>query len=87
VLVVLALEKGGGFAIRHHAVRLLLLRDGVAPLLYVRFLNEAAERLFLTRRGGSYEFFHLTFRDYMADTYGPGKAKLQSAAAAQRAGS
>jgi hypothetical protein len=22
------------------------------------------------RRGGSYEFFHIAFRDYMADTYG-----------------
>jgi hypothetical protein len=70
-----AISKGGGFALEHYVIRLLLWWDGVAPLRYVRFMNEASERLFLTRRGGSYEFFHLTFRDYMADTYGAVKPK------------
>jgi hypothetical protein len=68
---VLAFAKGGGFALRHYALRLLLWCQGVAPLRYVRFLNEAAQRLFLIRRGGNYEFFHLTFRDYMATAYRP----------------
>jgi hypothetical protein len=72
----LAMLKGGLFTIRHYVVRLLLWRYGVAPLRYVRSLNEAAERLFLNRRGGSYEFFHVTFRDYMADAYGTKKSKL-----------
>lgn len=67
---IFAWENGVGFATRHYIVRLILHRKGVAPLRYVDFLNEASERLFLARRGGSYEFFHLTFRDYMADTYG-----------------
>ena len=67
----LAFTKGGEFAINHYVVRLLLCRFKVAPFRYVRFLNEAVERLFLTSRGGSYEFFHLTFRDYVADAYGP----------------
>ncbi len=71
----LALGKGGEFTVRHYAIRLLLRRYGFAPFRYVRFLNEASERLFLTRRGGTYEFFHLTFRDYMADTYGSKKLK------------
>src|SRR5207244_3119167 len=59
-------EKGGWFTIRHYTVRALLWRQGDIPAAYVRFLNEAVERLFLIRRGGSYEFIHLTFRDYMA---------------------
>ena len=69
--LVLSLQKGGVFALRHYTVRLFLWGLDFAPLRYVPFLNEAAERLFLIRRGGSYEFFHLTFRDYMADAYGP----------------
>ena len=71
VTSLLSLAKGGLFALRHYTVRLFLWGLGSAPLRYVRFLNEAAERLFLIRRGGSYEFFHLTFRDYMAETHGP----------------
>ncbi len=67
---VLAFSKGGLFALNHYSIRLLLWRLGFVPLRYVSFLNEATERLFLIRRGGSYEFFHLTFRDYMADAYG-----------------
>jgi hypothetical protein len=34
----------------------------------VRYSNESAERFFLMCRSGSYEFFHIAFRDYMADT-------------------
>jgi hypothetical protein len=48
----------------------LLWSSDVAPLWYVRFLNEAVERLLLVRHGGSYEFFRVTFRDYEADVYG-----------------
>jgi DNA polymerase III delta prime subunit len=63
-------EKGGWFAIRHYAVRAVLWRRGVTPAAYVRFLNESVERLFLIRRGGTYEFIHVTFRDYMAARHG-----------------
>jgi len=49
----------------------LLWQVRAAPLQYVRFLNEANERLFLIRNGGSYEFLHVTFRDYMARVHGP----------------
>jgi DNA polymerase III delta prime subunit len=79
----LSLLKGGGFAIRHYVVRFLLWREGHVPLRYVDFLNEATDRLFLMRRGGTYEFFHLTFRDYMAKAHGSqgeiGKGKTASA--------
>jgi hypothetical protein len=63
-----SLMRGGSFALRHYAVRLFLAGSGFAPLAYVHFLSESAERLFLLRRGRGYEFFHLTFRDYLADT-------------------
>jgi len=65
----LGFKKGGFFALQHYTIRLFLWRQGVVPLRYVRFLNEAVERLFLIRRGGSYEFFHLTFRDFMARAF------------------
>jgi hypothetical protein len=74
----LALNKGGLFALRHYSTHLFLWRLRLVPLRYVRFLNEATERLFLIRLGGSYEFFHATFRDYMASTCGP-NASVQGA--------
>jgi NACHT domain len=74
----LALNKGGYFALRHYNTRLFLGWLGVAPLRYVRFLNEATERLFLIRHGGSYEFLHVTFRDYMARVHAP-NANVQAA--------
>jgi hypothetical protein len=69
--VILSCEKGGWFAARHYLARFLLWYRGYAPLSYVGFLDETVERLFLIRRGGSYEFLHITFRDYMARTHGP----------------
>jgi hypothetical protein len=66
-----AFLKGGFFALRHYVIRFLLWQVRAAPLQYVRFLNEANERLFLIRNGGSYEFLHVTFRDYMARVHGP----------------
>jgi len=45
-LIANSYENGGGFAIDHYAARILLWRWRVAPLLYVRFLNEAVDRLF-----------------------------------------
>lgn len=67
--IMLSFNKGGWFVLRHFTVRLFLWLYGVAPLRYVRLLNEGTERLFLIRRGGSYEFFHLTFRDYLAERH------------------
>jgi hypothetical protein len=61
-----AFDRGGYFVLLHYITRLFLKLIRVAPLRYVRFLNEATERLFLIRHGGSYEFLHVTFRDYMA---------------------
>jgi hypothetical protein len=74
----LAFEYGGYFALRHYITRFFIWLLRVAPLRYVRFLNEATERLFLIRHGGSYEFLHVTFRDYMARVHAP-NANVQAA--------
>ena len=66
----LALEKGGYFFLRHWAVRAQLQRLDLAPRQYVKFLDEAADMLFLRKTGGAYQFFHVTFRDFVAQTYG-----------------
>lgn len=67
--ILLAAEKGGWFALRHYVIRSIVWLEGCAPLRYVRFLDESVERLFLIRRGGAYEFIHLTFRDFIADNF------------------
>lgn len=68
--IIFAGEKGGWFVLHHYAMRLALSASGVAPLAYVRFLDEAVDRLLLVRRGGTYEFMHVTLRDYMAKCCG-----------------
>ena len=68
--VFLGLRKGGFFALLHWAVRALLRRLNLAPWAYVSFLDEAKDYLFLRKTGGVYQFFHVTFRDFMAETYG-----------------
>ena len=66
----IGLRKGGYFALRHGIVRALLRRLNLAPWAYVSFLDEAKDHLFLRKTGGVYQFFHVTFRDFMAETYG-----------------
>ena len=73
--LLISLLKGGEFAVHHYATRLLIWGFRYAPLRYTQFLNEGVTRLFLHRQAGSYEFFHLTFRDYMASTYNKKKAR------------
>ena len=70
VSVLLALEKGGFFFLRHWAVRAQLQRLDLVPRHYVKFLDEAAAMLFLRKTGGTYQFFHVTFRGFVAETYG-----------------
>ena len=70
VVIVLAMGKGGSFVAYHWAVRFQLQRLDLAPRNYVNFLDEAAALLFLRKTGGAYQFFHVTFRDFVAETYG-----------------
>ena len=67
----LGLRKGGYFTVQHVVVRALLRGLNLAPWAYVSFLDEGKDHLFLRKTGGVYQFFHVTFRDFMAETYGP----------------
>jgi NACHT domain-containing protein len=57
---------GGLACLQHLAVRVLMAMHGVAPLRYVRFLDEATERLFLRRTGGGYIFVHRLLLEHFA---------------------
>lgn len=60
------LVGGGLFALRHFVLRVVLWKNRLAPLQYVRFLEYAVERLFLRRVGGGYIFVHRMLMEYFA---------------------
>jgi hypothetical protein len=61
---------GGGDAfVIHFIVRLFLIRKGVTPMRYVKFLDYAADRILLNKPYGSYMFIHRMFLDYFASLY------------------
>ncbi|HXH37507.1 MAG TPA: hypothetical protein VNN08_02665, partial [Thermoanaerobaculia bacterium] len=62
-----ALRFGGLDIIKHAALRLLLWRQGLCPLLFPRFLEHATRRGLLRRAGGGYLFFHSTLMAYLAN--------------------
>jgi len=62
---------GGITYLRHHCLRYLLWRSGAMPWHYVRFLEEATERILLQRVGGGYRFIHPLFLDYFASLATP----------------
>jgi hypothetical protein len=58
---------GGGLAcIQHFVLRIMLWRNGSAPLRYVRFLDYATDRIFLRKVGGGYIFVHRLLLEYFA---------------------
>jgi hypothetical protein len=63
----IALWAGGRAAPQHLVLRLLLVRNRAAPWKYVRFLDEASDRLLLRKVGGGYVFVHRLLLDYFAD--------------------
>jgi len=69
-LVTIGLDSGldyGGLAcIQHLVLRIMLWRNGSAPLNYVRFLDCAADRIFLRKVGGGYIFVHRLLLEYFA---------------------
>lgn len=69
-IAMLAFFKGGVFLVQNYSARLVLGLFRKLPFFATRFFSEAAERLFLVRRGGGYEFLHSTFRGFMAESYG-----------------
>jgi len=60
------LRFGGGAVIQHFTLRFLLSRSGCLPWNLVRFLDYAAERIFLRKVGGGYIFVHRTLMEYFA---------------------
>jgi hypothetical protein len=57
---------GGQTYLGHYLLRLLLWYSGAIPWYYIRFLEEATERILLQRVGGGYRFIHPLFLDYFA---------------------
>jgi len=55
---VFGLIFGSLACIQHYVLRIILWRNGFAPLNYVRFLNCAVGRIFLRKVGGGYIFVH-----------------------------
>ena len=60
------LHLGGRACIQHFVLRIMLWRNGFAPLNYVRFLDYAAGRIFLRKVGGGYIFVHRLLLEYFA---------------------
>jgi hypothetical protein len=64
--LVFALDKGVWFFLQHWGMRLVLWRSDYAPFRYVRFLDYAADRIFLRKVGGGYVFIHRMLMEYFA---------------------
>jgi NACHT domain len=60
---------GGTACIQHLAIRSFLAYNGCAPLRYVRFLDDATERLLLRRTGSGYIFVHRLLLAYFAELH------------------
>jgi eukaryotic-like serine/threonine-protein kinase len=65
--VVGGLTFGGYTVLAHVTLRILLWLSGAIPLGYVRFLDYAADRIFLRKVGGGYVFIHRILMEYFAD--------------------
>jgi hypothetical protein len=63
------LSFGGYACLSHLALRLVLSRNGYLPLHLVRFLDYAAERIFLRKVGGGYIFVHRLLMEHFASLY------------------
>jgi hypothetical protein len=57
---------GGAACGQHLLLRLLLWRSGAMPWRYARFLDYAAERVFLRKVGGGYIFIHRLLQEHFA---------------------
>jgi MFS family permease len=59
-------EYGGLSVIGHFILRFILYRNGYIPWNMVRFLDYAAERIFLQKVGGGYKFIHRLIQEHFA---------------------
>jgi hypothetical protein len=67
--LVSGLKFGGEAVIKHLILRYILWRKDYLPWNLVRFLDYAAERIFLRKVGGGYIFVHRLLQDYFASLY------------------
>lgn len=58
--------SGGQACLKHFVLRLMLYRNRRIPWNYARFLNYAAEHIFLQRVGGGYIFIHRLVMEHFA---------------------
>jgi hypothetical protein len=65
----IGLKAGGEACLRHVVLRVLLIRNGSTPWNYVRFLDYAAQRIFLRKVGGGYAFIHRMLLEHFAARY------------------
>src|SRR5438132_5890595 len=74
------LDFGGAAYLQHYLLRWILWRSRALPWHYVRFLEEATERILLQRVGGGYRFIHPLFLEHFAaqGTEAPPDPILQS---------
>ena len=61
-----ALWAGGSACIQHMVLRFLLHTDQGIPYNLAQFLNQAVDKTFLRRVGGSYIFMHRLLLEYFA---------------------
>lgn len=66
---------GGGAVVLHLLSRTILWRNGYLPWRLTRFLDYAADRIFLRKVGGGYIFVHRMLQDYFASLYTPEAGK------------
>ena len=58
---------GGMACVKHFTLRVMLFRQGKMPWNYRRFLDYAAERLFLQKVGGGYVFVHRMLLEHFSE--------------------
>jgi hypothetical protein len=64
--VMSGLSYGGTPCIQHFALRFTFYHNGQVPWNYAKFLDWAADRLFLQKVGGGYIFIHRTLMEHFA---------------------
>lgn len=64
--LIAGLVGGGAASLRHLTLRIILCRMGRIPWNYARFLDQAADRLFLQKVGGGYIFVHRMLLEHFA---------------------
>ncbi|NEO93272.1 MAG: NACHT domain-containing protein [Moorea sp. SIO3G5] len=65
--LIFGLRNGGIACIQHFSLRLVLYRNNYIPWNYARFLDYAADRIFLQKVGGGYIFIHRMLMEHFAE--------------------